>query len=151
MQLRTQINKLYRVDAVTAHPVTGVQSVSQACSAVFGNLNDRTYHEVNTQCFTNTAFAAFTTHIWNHEDLHLNAAVAAAKVGPGNLVKNLGPLVGFKYLTLADQANARYFAAQNAVLNAAIGTHTHTSTPFNFYAYLSSTNQWVATQHNAIN
>ncbi len=149
MQLRAQVNKRYRADGprftVTATPV-----VDTACQLVFGDRFDRTHLEVNTQCAAGnphaTQFEAFVNQIWAHEDLHLNAGIAAAKRDSGDLVKRIGPLVGRNTDHLENQANRLFNAAQDYVYSNALSSHTHTYLQFDtVLVFRSSDSKWVET------
>jgi hypothetical protein len=153
MQIRTQLNRLFRPDG-PAFAVSGNGQVSNACYAVFGNFNARTHSETNTQCFGTSLgyklnFEAFVATTWAHEGRHMDSALVAARSPAGDLHALVSPFVKQNTTELTALTFGAFYDAYDHVFARSLSSHTGGTDTFGpVVRFVGSPSSWTVATLN---
>lgn len=138
MDLRPAIHRVYRADGDTVNlPMLGHHTVTIACGP-----SRKNHYQVNMPggCAPRQGFADWFDYLWEHEEAHVMAAVAAAKEPQGDLPALWETLVRPDSTMWLFFFRGEELAAHNHILQASQCTHKGEFPTFHFW--LNDASQW---------
>jgi hypothetical protein len=141
MHLRAQVRRDYRPDG-EQYAVTGITEVLQGCTANTSNpIPPQNNHSVNSICMKTDTLNKMVQFVWEHEERHLNAMLAAAS-DTFDLRSALEAMIRSTRSELLENVLYESRHTENEIAKHGKDAHLHNTINFSHWYYFPKDTEW---------